>query len=221
MEYLLYQKDNDIHNAQTLDNKFKMLVKGFSDDNKDDDVPKDIKEDDISEFVPGQPWMSQEERRRRDLAITMHQIEHSILKQKVDSYQVAYEILLHAEDFEREGRNMKQEIRRVLSDPQKMEEKEDFKDFLKNETEINKNPEDIKIPNVEGKRITVQNAFKAFTEYLQKDEKRMQDKKEAVHKKTEDYDIKKEDKKKKKKEAFNDISYLGSSYGSTMFKPLN
>ena len=221
MQHLLHQKDDNIRDAHTLDKKFKGLLKGFTEENNKDDEQKNIKDDGISVFVPGQKWMSQEERREKDLAATMQQIENSILRQTINSYQIAYEILLHAESFEREGRNMKQEIRRILSDPQKMEEQAEYKDLHKDEEATNNKPEDGKTTTVGGKRITVKNACQAFTEYLQKDAKRIQDMKVFTPKKTDKTDIKTEEKKKKKTEDYNDIYSFEPSYGSTMFMPPN
>ena len=219
MQHLQHQKDSNIQDAYTLDKKFKKLLKGFTEEKDVNDEHKNIKDDGISVFIPGQKWISQEAKRERDLAATMQQIENSILRQTINAYQVAYEVLLHAETFEREGRCMKQEIRRILSDPQKMKEQETNKDLHKDEEATGNKPEDNQTPTVKGKRITVKNARQAFTEYLKKDVKRIQEMKALTPKKTDKTDFTTEDKKKEKTEDYNDIYSFEPSYGSTMFMP--
>ena len=76
-----------------------------------------------NEFIPGQPWMSLAERRRKDLDITMDQIETSILKHKADAFHIAYDILKHAKTFEIEGRDLAEEIQKALEDTEKSDEK--------------------------------------------------------------------------------------------------
>ena len=171
LNYLLDLKEKT-PNSRTLYKELNMLIQKMSADNKDDDDPKDKKIDNVSVFVPGQPWLSQAQRRTRNLSITMDQIEHSILRKNADAYEVAYEILLYAEEFEKDGGNLKQEIRKVLDDAQKEQEFDDSdKEEEDGETENSKDLfQQVKDKQEQNGRVrnqivrgTMTNLMEAFT----------------------------------------------------------
>ena len=163
---------------------------------------RNTKEDDVNcykEFVPGQPWMSREQRKRKDLDTTMDEIEVSISKHKTDAFLIVYDILKQATTFEREGRDLAQEIQKALEDDAKEESR-------KNRNRRQK--ESLKTQSVQNDQIeesynrALEEAFKEINMKMQKYE----EKKEVFDSKKEAFDNKTED--------LNDIG----SYGSTMFR---
>lgn len=174
----------------------RMLIDRMHKDNKDDGDFREINNEDdhrnsmnadVPEFIPGQPWLTQTQRRSRDLAITMSQIEHSILRKKFDAHQVAYEVLLHAEQFEREGRNLKLEIRRVLEDSKREQDlkeadQEDENENLwtpllfKNRKDVN-TEEKKKTENFRIQSAKLEDAFKRLNEKMKNHNKKTEDKK--------------------------------------------
>ena len=187
------------HKATEPRRLIKMLVGKMSKDDLDDGDFREIKNDDdsrndmdaeVPSFVPGRPWLTKEQRRSRDLAITMSQIEHSILDKNFDAYQVAYEILLHADQFEREGRNLKQEIRTVLeashnehelTDSDHRDGKENFWAplFSNNSKEEKRKTENLRIQSDK-----LETAFKGLHENMKKHEKKTRERRNRESLKT-------------------------------------
>ena len=70
------------------------------------------------EFVPGQPWMSREQRERQDLNIIMDEIEVSIsvLKHKTAALHIVYDILDQAVTCGSGGRDLARDIQDAIKD---------------------------------------------------------------------------------------------------------
>ena len=77
-------------------------------------------DDDYREFVPGQVWLSREQR-RLDLDTTMDGIEVAISRHKKNACLLVSDILQKAKAFEKEGRNLATEIHKALREDEKAE----------------------------------------------------------------------------------------------------
>ena len=80
-------------------------------------------QDDFKEFIPGEKWLSREERRKQDLDTTLTGIEAAIATHKKNACQIVSDILHQALAYENEGRILTAEIQKAL----KEDETEEFR----------------------------------------------------------------------------------------------
>ena len=78
-------------------------------------------DDDFREFIPGQTWLSREERRKQDLDTTLNGIETAISTHKKNACQIVSDILHQALAYENEGRILTAEIQKALKADEKEE----------------------------------------------------------------------------------------------------
>ena len=166
-------------------------------------------EDDVScyrEFVPGQPWMSRQQKKREDLHTTMNEIEVaiSVLRHKTAALRIVYDILEHAATSDREDRNLAQEIKQALQVKGREESRRNRdrrqKDSLKTQS--------VQDDQMKETDTILEEAFKKIYGDIQ------------INKRKQKYEEKKEE-FDSKKEAFNNktenLKDIGS-YGSTLFR---
>ena len=80
-------------------------------------------QDDFKEFIPGEKWLSREERRKQDLDTTLTGIEAAIATHKKNACQIVSDILHQALAYENEGRILTAEIQRALKEDETEEVK--------------------------------------------------------------------------------------------------
>ena len=71
-------------------------------------------DDDYREFIPGQTWLSREQRRKQDLDTTLNGIETAISRHKKNACHIVSDILQQALAYENEGRSLTAEIHKAL-----------------------------------------------------------------------------------------------------------
>ena len=197
---LLAQRAADPDNAVIL-----RRIDNFLSNSSRDNIGVD--ENGYREFIPGQPWLSQAETRRRDLDTAMEGIESAIQKHKTNAYTIVYDILKQAKSFETEGRNMATEIQRARRDDAKAEARK-HRHNSRQETQDRRNRENLKTQFATDDQVEddcndlLEKAFTEINKKIQKFEERK-----------ELYNSKKE-KEVNKTEGLN----TGMSYGSSMFQ---
>ena len=150
------------------------------------------------EFIPGQPWMSKEQKDHEDLHRILDEVETSIsiLKHKTAALHIGYDLIDQAV-ARGNDRNLAQNIKEAIYDHDKKNSKL-YRNFS---------------PSAQTDRIHARDA--AFNEAIKKqyDEIQMSRRTQKQKEEEEEYNSKKEDNVQKHE----DLSFHGPGYGSTLF----
>ena len=157
--------------------------------------------DDFREFVPGQTWLSREERRKQDLGTTLTGIETAMSTHKKNAWQIVFDILHQALAYENEGHILTAEIQKAL----KADEKEESRRTRnrRQQTQERRNRNSLK-PKFATEDQVEEDCNNILEEAFKKIDKKVKEKKQ-VHFPQEEDDIKTE------------ALQIGS-YGSSMFR---
>ena len=157
--------------------------------------------DDFREFIPGQTWLSREERRKQDLDTTLNGIETAISTHKKNACQIVSDILHQALAYENEGRILTAEIQKALK-ADKNEESRMTKN-RRQQTQERRNRDSLKTQFATGDQVE-DDCNNILEEAFKKIDRKVKEKKQ-VHFSQEEDDIKTE------------ALQIGS-YGSSMFR---
>ena len=78
-------------------------------------------EDDFVAFVPGEKWLSKQERRQKDLGTALDGLKTAISTHKTNAWQLVFDVLHQALAYEREGNLLTTEIKKALRAEEKDE----------------------------------------------------------------------------------------------------
>ena len=161
----------------------------------------EMTDDDFKEFVPGERWLSREERRQRDLGTALTGLETAISTHKKNAWQIVFDVLHQALKYESEGNILTAEIKKAL----KADDKEDSRRTKNRRQQVQerRNRNNMK-PTFETEDQVEEECNDILEEAFKKIDKKVQDKKQ-VHFSQEEDDFKTE------------ALYIGS-YGSSMFR---
>ena len=157
--------------------------------------------DDFKEFIPGQTWLSREERRKQDLDTTLNGIETAISTHKKNACQIVSDILHQALAYENEGRILTAEIQKALK-ADKNEESRMTRN-RRQQTQERRNRDSLKTQFATGDQVE-DDCNNILEEAFNKIDRKVKEKKQ-VHFSQEEDDIKTE------------ALQIGS-YGSSMFR---
>ena len=160
----------------------------------------EMNDDDYKEFVPGERWLSREERRQKDLGTALNGLETAISTHKKNAWQIVFDVLHQALKYESEGNILTAEIKKAL----KADDKEDSRRTKNRRQQIQerRNRDNLK-PTFATEDLVEEECNDILEEAFKKIDKKVQDKKK-VHFSQEEDDFKTE------------ALYIGS-YGSSMF----
>ena len=113
-QYLLAERAADPSNP-AIQRRIDRFIAASS--KKDDEIT----EDDFKEFVPGEKWLSRQERRQKDLGTALNGLETAISTHKKNAWQLVFDVLHQALAYENEGQILTAEIKKAL----KAEEKDE------------------------------------------------------------------------------------------------
>ena len=192
---LLSQRAADPDNSAIQRRIDNFLSENFRDNTGMDD-------DDYREFVPGQTWLSREQR-RQDLDTTMDGIEVAISRHKTNACLLVSDILQKAKTFENEGRNLAAEIQKALREDEKAETRKNRN--RRQQTQDRRNRESLKTQFATNDQVE-DDCNNILEEAFTKIDRKVEEKKKTRFE-TED----------KKKEAFKSEGLKIGSFGSSLF----
>ena len=158
-------------------------------------------DDDFREFIPGQIWLSREERRKQDLDTTLNGIETAISTHKKNACQIVSDILHQALAYENEGRILTAEIQKAL----KADEKEEYR-MTRNrrqQTHERRNRDSLNTKFATDDQVE-DDCNNVLEEAFRKVDRKVKEKKKVMFQEEDD----------SKTEAFQ----IGPSYGSSLFR---
>ena len=155
-------------------------------------------EDDYKEFVPGEKWLSRQERRQKDLGTALTGLETAISTHKKNAWQIVFDVLHQALAYENEGQFLTAEIKKAL----KAEEKDESRGTKNRRQQIQERRHSLK-PTFAKEDQVDEDCNEILEEAFKKIDKKVRDKKQVHFSKEED-DFKTE------------ALYIGS-YGSSLF----
>ena len=158
-------------------------------------------DDDYKEFVPGERWLSREERRQKDLGTALTGLETAISTHKKNAWQNVFDVLHQALAYENEGHILTAEIKKAL----RADEKEESRRTKNRRQQIQerRNRDGLK-PTFATEDQVEEECNDILEEAFKKIDKKVKEKKQ-VHFSQEEDDIKTE-------------ALQIESYGSSMFR---
>ena len=190
-QHLLAEREGDPSNPaiqRRIDRFFPETSK------KDDRMP----EDDFVAFVPGEKWLSKQERRQKDLGTALNSLETAIYTHKKNAWQLVFDVLHQALAYENEGNILTNEIKKAL----KAEEKDEPRGTKNRRQQLQERRNSLK-PTFATEDPVDEDCNEILEEAFKKIDRKVRDKKQVHFSKEED-DFKTE------------ALYIGS-YGSSMF----
>ena len=113
-QYLLKERAANPNNPEIQ----KKIDKLLAENSKKDDI---MPEDDFVAFVPGEKWLSKQERRQKDLGTALDGLKTAISTHKTNAWQLVFDVLHQALAYEREGNLLTTEIKKALRAEEKDE----------------------------------------------------------------------------------------------------
>ena len=190
-QYLLAERAADPSNPAIQ----RRIDRFLAENSKKDDG---MTEDDFKEFVPGEKWLSRQERRQKDLGTALTGLETAISTHKKNAWQIVFDVLHQALAYENEGQILTAEIKKAL----KAEEKDEPRGTKNRRQQIQERRNSLK-PTFAKEDQVDEDCNEILEEAFKKIDKKVRDKKQVHFSKEED-DFKTE------------ALYIGS-YGSSMF----
>ena len=161
----------------------------------------EMTDDDFKEFVPGERWLSREERRQKNLGTALNGLETAISTHKKNAWQIVFDVLHQALKYESEGNILTAEIKKAL----KADDKEDSRRTKNRRQQVQerRNRDNMR-PTFATENQVEEECNDILEEAFKKIDKKVKEKKQ-VHFSQEEDDIKTE------------ALQIGS-YGSSMFR---
>ena len=113
-QHLLAEREGDPSNPAIQ----RRIDRFFSETSKKDDR---MPEDDFVAFVPGEKWLSKQERRQKDLGTALDGLKTAISTHKTNAWQLVFDVLHQALAYEKEGKLLTTEIKKALEAEEKDE----------------------------------------------------------------------------------------------------